>query len=347
MKATKLSLIILSIFALAGCAKNQVENKETGQESKEQPTKQVTVTNNESSEAGEEPKNQLLVFDPHEYQYDVVTGATQTTFGTTPPPLYSKEEKKAKMFWSNQPPLGLLEGNYYKNEGIFTGGNYGIVEIVTNEADNKILNVEFNEFASDSYYEPKYSGLNKRLSDYAFFQAANTRTDITLVTVVNGITYLEKQMRDENRVTGDFYTVQGSSTSARAGFMPLAAELDSEIRKPSNQKYHGYAEKLENGLIARLQVVTEGEKIVDVSYDEYFADTEEEMTDPALKPFYRQSKYYSEEYNQQTNNQFINFADQLTKEINEKQSLEITNDQLKENPSFEVFQNLAEKINLK
>ena len=29
-------------------------------------------------------------------------------------------------------------------------------------------------------------------------------------------------MRDENRVTGNFYTVRGSSTSAREGLMPLA-----------------------------------------------------------------------------------------------------------------------------
>ncbi len=23
------------------------------------------------------------------------------------------------MFWSNQPPLGLMTGNYYKNEGVY------------------------------------------------------------------------------------------------------------------------------------------------------------------------------------------------------------------------------------
>lgn len=54
------------------------------------------------------------------------------------------------------------------------------------------------------YYDTRYSGVNKRLSDYPEFQASNTRTDDTLVTVVNGITYVEKQMRDENRVTGNF-----------------------------------------------------------------------------------------------------------------------------------------------
>ena len=113
-------------------------------------------------------------------------------------------KKKEKMFWSNQPPLGLMTGNYYKNEGVFTGGNYGIVEIITEPETQRILNVEFTEFASDPYYDTRYSGVNKRLSDYPEFQASNTRTDDTLVTVVNGITYVEKQMRDENRVTGNF-----------------------------------------------------------------------------------------------------------------------------------------------
>ncbi|UUV98174.1 hypothetical protein G314FT_02650 [Vagococcus luciliae] len=169
-----------------------------------------------------------------------------------------------KMFWSNQPPLGLLEGYYYKNEGLFQGNNYGIVEIVTEPKTHDILDVEFTEFASDSYYEPKYAGTNKRLSDYAFFQADNTRTDETLVTVMNGITFLEQQMRDENRVTGDFLTVKGSSTSAPSGFMPLAEKMKDWIREPYENKYFDYDKEMPNGLIGRLQVVTTNDKITEV-----------------------------------------------------------------------------------
>ena len=82
-------------------------------------------------------------------------------------------------------------------------------------------------------------------------------------------------MRDENRVTGNFYTVRGSSTSAREGLMPLAAEMDTWLKEPSKETYIGYAEDLGNGLIARLQVITEEQKIKHVSYDEYFSDEQE------------------------------------------------------------------------
>ncbi len=346
MKKLMSSMLLVSVLVLAGCKADI--RKDTAIEGSSEPVTKVTVTNRDEEAVieGERDLNQL-VFDQHEYQYDVVTGATQTTFGTTPPALYSEQEKQEKMFWSNQPPLGLLKGDYYRNEGSFTGGNYGIVEIVTEENEGKILNVEFTEFASDPYYESKYSGVNKRLSDYAFFQASNTRTDRTLVTVVNGITYLEKQMRDENRVTGEFNTVNGSSTSARDGFMPLAAALDDSIRKPTNTKYQGYAEELANGLIARLEVITTAGKITEVFYDEYFADTQEKITDPDLKPYYRQSKYYSLMYNEKTNQEFVTFSDQLVAEIKESQSLVLLTDRLKGHPSYESYQKLAEHIQLK
>lgn len=339
-------MVLLSAMVLGGCKADVREGQ--NKPSSEPEVTQVTVTNRESEPSGEPAEDSAdeLVFDQHDYQYDVVTGATQTTFGTTPPALYSETEKKAKMFWSNQPPLGLLKGDYYKNEGKFTGGNYGIVEIVTAENEGRILDVEFTEFASDPYYDTRYSGVNKRLSDYAFFQASNTRTDSTLVTVVNGITYLEKQMRDENRVTGDFYTVKGSSTSARDGFMPLAAALDNVIRKPTTTKYQGYAEELENGLIGRLEVITTDGRIEEVYYDEYFGDMEEKINDPLLKPYYRQSKYYSLSYQEQMGNEFIDFSDQLVSEIKQTQSLALSNATLEKHPSFEVYQKLAEHLKL-
>lgn len=347
MKKIVSSLVVVSVLVLGGCTPD-VREKE--QQSLEPEVTQITVTNNEP-ESQEPATDELseanrLVFDQHEYQYDVVTGATQTTFGTTPPALYSEKEKKDKMFWSNQPPLGLLKGDYYKNEGTFTGGNYGIVEIVTEEDQGKILDVEFTEFASDPYYDTKYSGVNKRLSDYAFFQAGNTRTDPTLVTVVNGITYLEKQMRDENRVTGDFMTVKGSSTSAREGFMPLAAALDESIRKPTKTTYQGYAEELDNGLIGRLEVITTDGKIEEVFYDEYFADTEDKIKEVELKPYYRQSKYYSLAYNEKTSNEFVAFSDQLVAEIKQSQTLTLSTSTIKKHPSYEVYQRLAEHIQL-
>lgn len=326
------------LILLVGCkAKTTEEEEESLKENK------VTVQNKSDEASGQTSQ---LTFDPHEYTYDVVTGATQTTFGSTPPALYTQEEKDQKMFWSNQPPLGLLEGYYYSNEGIFTGNNYGLVEIVTDPADGTILDVEFTEFASDSYYEPKYAGANKKLSDYAFFQANNTRTDETLVTVVNGISFVEKQMRDENRVTGDFLTVKGSSTSAREGFIPLASKMETWIREPYESKYFGYAKELEDGLIARLQIVTTNDKIASARYDEYFADQPEKMRDKALQPYYRQSKYYSLDYNEATNDEFKRFSDELTAEIVKQGKLEIANKRLEEYPSFVIYENLAKELDL-
>ena len=352
MKHIKGMLVFIGLFILVGCAPDQEPTKQTTsgpQETKQ--VKQVTVTNQTTSAVEKQAptKNDELIanqltFDSHEYTYEVVTGATQTSIGTTPPAKYTPEEKKEKMFWSNQPPLGLMTGNYYKNEGVFTGGNYGIVEIITEPETQRILNVEFTEFASDPYYDTRYSGVNKRLSDYPEFQASNTRTDDTLVTVVNGITYVEKQMRDENRVTGNFYTVRGSSTSAREGLMPLAAEMDTWLKEPSKETYIGYAEDLGNGLIARLQVITEEQKIKHVSYDEYFSDEQEKITETALRPFYRQSKYYSPGYNKQTNNSFIHFVDALTKAITTQQTLSVNEEQELKHPSFTTYQRLAEKI---
>ncbi|MFR8960938.1 MAG: hypothetical protein ACLVIE_08100, partial [Enterococcus faecalis] len=139
MKHIKGMLVFIGLFILVGCAPDQEPTKQTTsgpQETKQ--VKQVTVTNQTTSAVEKQApaKNDELIanqltFDSHEYTYEVVTGATQTTFGTTPPAKYTPEEKKEKMFWSNQPPLGLMTGNYYKNEGVFTGGNYGIVEIIT------------------------------------------------------------------------------------------------------------------------------------------------------------------------------------------------------------------------
>lgn len=347
MKHThKLAAVFLfAVFGLAACKSDQTKVAEKTSQSSEPafftPASSVEV---EPSEEEEKAANDLT-FENTSYNYDVVTGATQTTFGSNPKPLYPYEEKLKKMFWSNQPPLGLMEGNYYTNDGYFDIGNKGIVEIVTDDT-SKIINVEFNEYGAENYYESKYSGANKRLSDYAFFQAQNPRTDTTLVTVVNGITFVENQMREENRVEGNFETVRGSSTSARQGLMTIAAELKDEIRQPSKTKYIGYAEDFGDGLIGRLQLTVTDGKIDSARYDEYFADQPEKITAEQLKQYYRQSKYFSLTYNEATNNDFVTFSDALTKEIVDKQGLTIENSELTKHPSFASYQKLAEQIDL-
>ncbi|MHC5227089.1 hypothetical protein ACYSNW_02285 [Enterococcus sp. LJL99] len=351
-KKTLFTVVILIVLVgLAGCKPDQ---KRKTEESKvlvrpplvNQSTTESSVSTEEIvTEEVTERKANELTFEETSYNYDVVTGATQTTFGSNPKPLYPYEEKLAMMFWSNQPPLGLMKGNYFTNDGYFDVGNKGIVEIVTDDS-GKIINVEFNEYGAENYYESKYAGANKRLSDYAFFQAQNPRTDTTLVTVVNGITFVEKQMREENRVDGNFETVRGSSTTARQGLMAIAAELKDEIRQPSQTKYIGYAEDFGDGLIGRIQLTVTNGKIDSARYDEYFADQPEKISVEELKPYYRQSKYFSLAYNEKYQNDFVNFSDSLTKEIIAKQSLAIDNSELKKHPSYPSYQKLIEFITI-
>ncbi|MBP2098097.1 hypothetical protein [Enterococcus rivorum] len=346
-KSIFLSLCIIGVVSISGCKADQpaksidsdtvISTIVSELSSSSQPTMQSEIEKTLG-------KNELI-FDTHEYQYEVVTGATQTTFGSNPKPLYTYEEKLKKMFWSNQPPLGLMEGNYFSNQGLVDAGNTGIVEIVTDD-NGKIVNVEYQEYTSKNYYSSEFAEVNKRLSHYAFFQAKNPRTDTTLATIVNGVTFVEKQMREENRVAGNFNTVKGSSTSAREGVMAIAAELNDVIRKTSDTKYLGYAEKFDDGITGRLQLTLKNGKIDTVRYDEYFSDAPEQMKDPKLQPYYRQSKYFSLEYNKATENNFKKFSDQLVQTILETQSLKIENENLSNHPSFETYLKLAEKIEM-
>lgn len=337
--------ILCSIVGLSGCKPDQKKDeKESTAISKPAI---FTTTSSETAPSSEEIMKKDVndvVFENTSYNYEVVTGATQTTFGSNPKPQYTYDEKLKKMFWSNQPPLGLIEGNYFTNEGYFDVGNKGIVEIVTDDT-NKIITVEFNEYGAENYYASKYAGANKRLSDYAFFQAQNPRTDTTLVTVVNGITFVEKQMREENRVEGNFETVKGSSTTARQGLMAIAAELKDAIKQPSKTKYIGYAEDFGDGLIGRLQLTVTDGKIDTARYDEYFADQSEKIASDQLKKYYRQSKYFSLDYNEETNNDFVKFADELTNTIVAQQSLTVENSELTKHPSFASYQKVITHIN--
>lgn len=335
------SLLII-LFSLSACRADEQPGVK-GIENSSKPQIIQETTPSVEPDIHSKPKPNDLIFNETHYNYDVVTGATKTTFGSNPKPMYSYEEKLTKMFWTNQPPLGLMVGNYFTNEGFFDVGNKGIVEIVT-DFNGTIINVEFQEYGAENYYQPTYAGANKRLSDYAFFQAKNPRTDETLVTVVNGITFVEEQMRKENRIDGNFKTVKGSSTSARQGLIAIASELVPIIRQPSATQYIGYAEDLGEGLIGRLQLTTIDDKIETVRYDEYFADQPEKITDEQLKPYYRQSKYYSLNYNEETNHQFSLFADQLAQKIIETQTLSISDSSLMKHPSFTNYQNLAQKV---
>ena len=202
--------------------------------------------------------------------------------------------------WSVQPKLGLVKGDYYREEDWFTphpGGPkdfYGVLEAVSN--GGKLQMVEFNEFNAPTYYIRKYQNASKRYSDYGFLQASRERTASTRVVLVNGMTYVEEQMMRENRLDGEFDLLTGASNSIRESMLVLAERISGRLEKPSGQYYYGYAQEVEPGITGRLQVVMEQGRIVSCFYDEIFADQPEDIGDAELKSYYRQSKYYSLDY---------------------------------------------------
>lgn len=202
--------------------------------------------------------------------------------------------------WSVQPQRGLIKGDYYREEGWFAphvGGPkdfYGVMEAV--QQDGRLQMVEFNEFNSPYYYIRKYQNANKRYSGYAFLQASRERTASTHIVLVNGMTHVEEQMLRENRLAGEFDLLTGASNSIKESMLGLAEKISRQLDQPSGKYYYGIAKPVEQGITGRLQVIVENGRIVNCFYDEIFADHPEEIADKELKPYYRQSKYYSLEY---------------------------------------------------
>lgn len=243
--------------------------------------------------------------------------------------MIGKREKNVSILdqlsWSVQPPKGLIKGDYYcekmRFEPGFQGdiGHLGVLEVVKNQ--DTLVMVEFNEKASPSYYLRKYQNADKRLSDYSFFQASKERTATTKVVLVNGLTHLEKLMVAENRLDGEFDLVAGASNSIKRCMLPLAEKLAGRIDRPSGQLYYGISKEVEPGITGRLQIVLENQKMISCSYDEIFADQPEQITDPELKQYYRQSKYYSFDYISTTGPGFNYLIDLLTKSVLDNQDL--------------------------
>ena len=176
-----------------------------------------------------------------------------------------------RLFWTVQPPMGLVKGDYYRAENWFAPhfpgdkGYHGILEVV--------------------------------------------RRDGTL------------QMVAENRLTGEFDLLTGASNSIKRSMLPLAEEIAGRLDKPSGQVYYGLSQAVEPGVTGRLQIVLEAGKIISCAYDEIFADRQEEIEDPELKPYYRQSKYHCPDYISTIGAGFNSIFDLLSARVLETQSL--------------------------
>lgn len=227
--------------------------------------------------------------------------------------------------WTVQPPKGLIKGRYYREEARFASyfngdlGHLGILEVVVR--NNRIVMVQFNEQCSPTYYMKHFQNVDKRLSDYGFFQASKERTAVTGVVLANGITDLEQQMVTENRLLGDFDLVAGASNSIKRSMLPLASNIAARMDSPSLQTYYGLTAELEPGVTGRLQIVVENGTIIRHFYDEIFADSQDEIQEPDLKPYYRQSKYHCPDYISTSGAGFNTLSDMLAQSVLEHQNL--------------------------
>lgn len=227
------------------------------------------------------------------------------------------EETQAEeeaIVWDIQPPLGIVKGDYYYAEERFRQGHLGMLEIVKN--NDEIVYVEFNEMTRPNYYERFYQNVPKRLSEYNF-----TMGDRKGAAWVQSVVMVEKQMIEEQRITGEFDAISGASNSINQSMVPLAEKLVDEVNAPSGKKYYGIAEQLGGGLTGFVQVVIADGKIESVRYDEIFANTPDEIEDPALKEYYRQSKYESVTYKEPSRIGFNVQMDALNAKVVETQDL--------------------------
>ncbi|WP_182200958.1 FMN-binding protein [Paraliobacillus salinarum] len=223
-------------------------------------------------------------------------------------------EEQTDLEWSIQPELGITKGDYYYAEERFRQGHLGQLEVVTNNGE--IAHVEFNEQTRPNYYHRYFQDVPKRMSEYNFSMGEKKGA-----AWIQSVVKVEQQMEDEQRITGEFDVVSGASNSINQAMVPLAEKIEPTLDQPSDQKYYSIAEELDGGLTGLLKVVVSDKKIISVSYDEIFADSPNEIEDPALKRFYRQSKYQSVEYHEPSRIGFNVQMDALNESVVEKQDL--------------------------
>lgn len=226
----------------------------------------------------------------------------------------TSDDKAEELVWSIQPKLGIIKGDYYRVEERFRQGHLGIMEVIKNEEG--IAHVEFNEMTRPNYYHRYFQNVPKRMSEYNFDMGAKKGA-----AWIQSVLLVEKQMIEEQRVSGEFDMVSGASNSINQSMLPLALKLESSLSEASTQKYYSIAEQLAGGLTGSLKVVLEDGKIISVRYDEIFADSKDDIENEKLKEFYRQSKYDSVEYEEPSRIGFNVQMDALNEKVVSTQNL--------------------------
>lgn len=216
--------------------------------------------------------------------------------------------------WSAQPELGIVKGDYFKEEERFRQGHLGMVEVVVNEG--KIVKVEFNENTRPNYYLRYYQDVPKRLSEYNFDMGEKKGA-----AWIQGVLGVEKQMVENQALSGEFDIVSGASNSVNQAMLPLTKKVEDRLSAGSSQKYYSIAEELGGGLTGQLKVVVEEGKILSCRYDEIFADSPDKIEDEKLKKFYRTSKYESVEYDEPSRIGFNIQMDELNAKVIDTQDM--------------------------
>lgn len=323
----KISALLFASVLLAGCTTNSSGLK----------ANEYSVIDQTSDK---------VIYNGHEYDYDITSGATvlpsRKADGQQTKPMDLKEKENV-LYWTAEPPMGLIAGEYYRIDDLFGHFNSqytASIDLVVNEG--KIVHVEMDEKLSADYYNPTWANQYKRRTGYTWFQFSKPRTDTTKVTWANGITFLEWQILKNNSLAIDFDTVYGSSNSARDGFIPAVAKLKDMVKDPSGMYYLGLSKDLGDGLIGRLEVIFQDKNIKQVRYDEIFRDDKSLIQDEALKEYARQSKHDSVAYNEKTNHEF----QQLAMVINDQDVKEnkLVVEKFSELKEFENYAMLAKEI---
>lgn len=225
-----------------------------------------------------------------------------------------EEVEVTELEWDATPELGLIKGDYYKEEERFRQGHLATLEVVVN--DGEFVKVEFNETGRPNYYIRYYQDVPKRLSEYNFSMG-----EAKGAAWIQGVVGVEQQMIENQLLTGEFDVVSGASNSVNQAMLPLAEKIQTRLEEGSTQKFYSIAEDLGGGLTGYLKVVVEDGSIISCRYDEIFAASPDQIEDPALKKHYRTSKYESVEYSEPSRIGFNVQMDALNEKVIETQDM--------------------------
>lgn len=254
-----------------------------------------------------------------------------------------------KLQWSIQPRLGVLKGDYFFEDARFRQGHMGSMLVVVDSANPQdVILAEFNESGRPNYYVRLYQNVPKRMSEYnfsmgkkkgtAWVQSALTmeklmieKDQLTFEPNPNYDAKLGNKLTEPNRLKYlGIDIVAGASNSIQQSMIPLTAKIHNRIQQGvSNEFFYQKAEKLLDekgrwtGVTAMLRLVVDKKtkQITHAHYDEIFADNKQEISDPSLKAFYRQSKYDSINYGEPSRIGFNVMMDALTQHLTEGGSL--------------------------